>query len=1757
MDSNTPLLLLPYRLETRFVDAAEDFVSSGCRGPALLLRICPDQISIDSFDPRLTASESAAGAKLWSDYQFVQANDGDPKGPWSALVAAFGAPRAAYIAQACNPRSVPAAAPGSKSTSWEKPPIVQALPDYWIIECDDGSGTPLRVTTKAVTPQLAIGPDPQSKIDISDPVKMPLGVEMLWMVDFGAAVDCGMAACIPLNAEARAKGFQRIIAYGLQTGSDGTKTLTTLLRDHRFSDGLAFVPQGTPTKNTVDEKSGMSRSDPGDNTSYCLAFPKDNLPLSDDFEVAGPPAAPLTPTPALEAGGTYTAWTDARRAAYLLGIDHASNFGSVENADCRDQQDAIDIAVALWPCTMGYFVRTMMTGSMPYARRAAFEEWLRKVYIQFVRACGFLPALRVGSTPYGIAVATAWQEYKPLGKGDTQEEALVGFLRKAYKMWLQSQPAPNVMTNGTDPDAAYAETMAMDASSTSYSTRWVFGPSLFESIMLWQGFPLSTIEQWQQDRAAKVAAMCTANGIPETDPLVGFTSEFGPPIPWESPIVQDGVLSDILGLSSANNYISWLSTASISDIQSENYPGASRPNSLLYLLLRESILRTYVNLATDAQLTAGIIQEKDTVESELPDIAAGTKTPWAILDTVVTGVTGTAKFRDYLHSKALLATKNPDPRYPSLNELIVSLTNLAERPTAVLDRLTRETLDLFSYRLDAWINYIAHSLLVAQRNKLPSGIVLGGFSWVENVFPDATRKELGSKDEIAAVRALSAALTDAGVHTQKVFQPSFDNGGFIHAPSNAHAATAAILRSAFMSHKGSASGALLNIDLSSNRVRHALWLLEGVRQGQSLGALLGYRFEQNLIRNGFGADVLVFRNAYPLITGKLSPIQTTADAEGSPNVVDGTALVRAWQAGNLPSSLPVSRVEPYLRDLEDQLDALGDLGIAEGVFQIIRGNPEHAGAIMNAISQGDNPPVVQVANTPRGGTDFTHRVGLIFSYAPSTATPWSAAGGRAQADSWLNAWVSSQLPGAAAIKVRIVPSAPSSGPTPAPFTMSLSALNLSALDALALGDAADTPHLGELELRILNAVAANGSIPEGSPAPAIKYADDSFDGSDVTVPQFLVVVRAVRDLISHARALVPDDLSLPTGKGRGLDSGAIDLHDLSKRLNDCMGEAWTVEKRIQGCADGLRDDLINGAPNAQSSAKNLRASMLPAASFGIPACVPYWPDSGDLATQDNTLLARADIAAATIRSRLSGLPTAVTGVNASISSETALSIDFAVGGVQAPAKSWSPSAASTDLLTKLPKTIADRPRLASGIDTITLSGIPAGAWPAAVDSYQVTYAGNTKNAAKVVVDKAQGTVTLTVPMDIFPQATLTVVVSGLALDPGSYRIGVSTSSDTLMAQSQSTFPVGAGALFSNPSVTPVAGAGSAVDSWSISFSVGNDALISGATLAIAAPPGTQWSTGTSDYSVNGIAITQPPAIAGSVVQIVLPTALPAQANVTVIAKSLRNPSGGSCSLSISMGSRWTNSVIYTITPNADALQTAFETLFGRAFLVLPHFTPSNGSALANSVLSASQGATPEAIARWIQQLTYVRPAIDRFDRVTTIAQMLAAGEAPSTWTVLQQPYDSNDIWIGAASSPASVATSGRVTCLLQLPTSQSISFTNIAGLLVDEWVERIPSSAESTALAFHYQEPSARAPQALLLAVNPLGDDWEWNSSPPDKLAATNIIGTIIQSALDLAKIRAIDPLVLKDGAQFLPLTYIPTNYAGASTGISKSELIK
>jgi len=107
VDTRQPILLLPIRLETRFM-------RSSLAGPMeLLIRIYPDDIHIDTHEPLLTADEQRWGAFF---QQQKNATEDVKKRAWRQLVDRFGVRRAAWIGRVSAwPPTTPRTASGSRS----------------------------------------------------------------------------------------------------------------------------------------------------------------------------------------------------------------------------------------------------------------------------------------------------------------------------------------------------------------------------------------------------------------------------------------------------------------------------------------------------------------------------------------------------------------------------------------------------------------------------------------------------------------------------------------------------------------------------------------------------------------------------------------------------------------------------------------------------------------------------------------------------------------------------------------------------------------------------------------------------------------------------------------------------------------------------------------------------------------------------------------------------------------------------------------------------------------------------------------------------------------------------------------------------------------------------------------------------------------------------------------------------------------------------------------------------------------------------------------------------------------------------------------------------------------------------------------------------------------------------------------------------------------------------------------------------------
>ena len=125
---------------------------------------------------------------------------------------------------------------------------------------------------------------------------------------------------------------------------------------------------------------------------------------------------------------------------------------------------------------------------------------------------------------------------------------------------------------------------------------------------------------------------------------------------------------------------------------------------------------------------------------------------------------------------------------------------------------------------------------------------------------------------------------------------------YVLAPSLHHAASAAVLRAGFDSHTDAQA---FGVNLMSGRSRRARWIVDGVRAGQSLGALLGYWIERELHEAEKDEIVDDVRAAFPapIVPDPDNPEAAAAalEAIAARNVVDGLALYKAATgSGDVP-----------------------------------------------------------------------------------------------------------------------------------------------------------------------------------------------------------------------------------------------------------------------------------------------------------------------------------------------------------------------------------------------------------------------------------------------------------------------------------------------------------------------------------------------------------------------------------------------------------------------------------------------------------------------------------------------------------------------------------------------------------------------------------------------------------------------------------------------------------------------------------------
>lgn len=1166
----------------------------------------------------------------------------------------------------------------TRSHAWSSAPRVSIMPERFVLLGYNGNILTVNQLGNAVPSPLIVGPDPNisrpedgKPEDAFDALVHP---EIRWMTDFDVAVRIGMGFKIDLTPEQARLGFDRLMVVGVQLGTnetEGAQTLQRLLLRHQYSSkGFGLLPQGAATNNTETQNAAITRADDPD-LSFDLYF-KPPTPPEDDL--------PDNPALLKRDGEWLSQW---------LGFPQ-DTFNRTLYANGTDQCEARAMNTVLWPVTMGHLMDSMM--------QEVFSdldvELTRYFFTNYVSGRGPIPALRIGKQPYGILPAgnfraMKWFEQRSM-KG--KQNALV-YLKKLHTVlsgltnewqamvartdWV----AKKITHDGKPVDAhqMLLNIVGLHPTSVEFYQRYTPGRSFWWNLVLASGyydyFSFTNFNLGQLFGGGRKildeGVTKSISQLPETPDMAegldedgmdllekfGYKGEAKPDIldkifmKWanklEGPIVDDRPLSETDPIrayttgASGINYIQWLINNAVNTEtlrKQEGFKDNQIPTALLYIMLHQALLEGYFDAGLRAHLDFDLsdaqslrqaridipfiqMQERNAVTTEAASVRES-KYEWLYTSAPVETYSSMFSFLG-----ANLFTELPATRY--LTAQLDALKFLANAPTARLERVFVEHIDTVSYRLDAWKTGFNHILLDEMREEKPEGIFIGAYGWLENV-----RSENKTLSPVPLPAELQQDFKNIG---NAPLLKDDTNSGYILGPSLNHTVAAAILRNGYLSNASPANRQTLAVNLTSERVRKAMGLLEGIQNGQPLGALLGYHLERGLHdrydeATDFSVDEVIYdlRLAFPLYGGQLAKSAEDGPQESveANNVINGLDLANQIKSNTANQQYPFGKgdVLPNTNTLKplqiraineevdrmlDVYDAVADLVMAESVYQVTLGNYDRAAATLDAVSKAGFPPEPQVAQTPRTGVGLTHRVGLHLN---STATAPVGASPRATLEPAIDEWLQSRLPPLDKIGCQVYYVDP--GGNNQPVFVSLKNIGLSAIDLLyAVNQSIFTPTtdlqantntgsdtssrraFSEIDDRIEYYIRKN--LPARIDKEIrIAYVEPVSAGN-YSLFEIASLLKSLRAVLLSSRNLMPGDLSLPeeatdemnarvafkTERINALDGvinttlpgmqvSFLNLAEPLRDLRDLEKQILELEKQISALSEGSDPSII-------------------------------------------------------------------------------------------------------------------------------------------------------------------------------------------------------------------------------------------------------------------------------------------------------------------------------------------------------------------------------------------------------------------------------------------------------------------------------------------------------------------------------------------------------------------------------------------------------
>jgi len=1141
-----PLVLFPVRLETRFgSDGGET---------TLRVRIYPDEIHVDDLVRGLTADEITAGTTYWT----AAWADPVPEAAWTNLVAAVGGERAEWVAHASTPTNIgdrgSSTAPSFPQIAPRGPrnAVARALPDRFVVLAVQGEQVSTAVG-RPIPRDLALSPIPlegDEAMRIAGALTIPRGSE--WLVDYGRALEVGMAVTVPLaggNAPIR-----RVIAVGTRaslTPGAAADELEDLLLGHRFRTGLSLVPQGTPTNNADAERS--------------------------PYRVRTTPRPPAFSAPSPQPG------SDTSAAARLLGVAADVLSGLVGDGS-GEQAIARAVNTALWAPGWGEYLNRLDEQGVPGVVDAQRES-ARELFRDHVRGRGPAPALRVRAQPYGLLPVSDLSAWAPAVGEPTA--GIVQVVRSLLERWrfAAERNVPVVRPGEADIDATLLDVLGSSPTLQGLRVRPVVTDDVSAAVIAALGLDHRDYEAERMSMAAVVSGLLGAEAAKMT---VGSLHTDTRPLPLPLASARDpefieallGDPSRILSIDSVLQALLALAWRS-----SELDVAKASPATVLPTLVEFVDLEPELRAQTSAMVARG--------DAAAPEELYGMV---AQLRDAGVSVGGPSMLREYqpaeyiqtsLAEVALSAPATAQAKAigaAALAGWLLAMGYRGEVRAAMQDLVTTEVearalavaeaLDCSSHRLDAWATAIVsdrHDRLTAGRDSTPArGLTIGAYGVVENLQPEAT--------------------------------PAAD--GWIHAPSIRHAVAAGILRSSHLNHLPAAGpatdGGPFAIDLSSGRIRTAAHVIDGVRQGQQLGALIGYQIERALAAAELARLQLSLRTIAPLVARRLhdsdgADPRAAQESVAATNVVDGVLLLKTHPPGDpaLRSSLdevpqnvylspgdwkPLtdaewSTVTRIMRDAASTIDAVADIMLSESVLQFAGGNPHRAAAAMDAMSTGATPnDTIDVLETQDGGERLTHRV-LALVGTDTPAIGWNTSRPRAAAEPRLEAWAAAHLGDASKVVVADTDAR----------RITLDEAGFAALDLVHTAD------LAALERTLRNAIPGLGN------AELAVTRADGWPADLRALGQVVGLAATLRILISGAHPLLPLDLTRP-GETATRDLQAA-IPELTARVTALAASLAAAVAALEGTIATIPADGIVADTGTADGIVHAAYALEP---FGIP-----------------------------------------------------------------------------------------------------------------------------------------------------------------------------------------------------------------------------------------------------------------------------------------------------------------------------------------------------------------------------------------------------------------------------------------------------------------------------------------------------------------------------------------------------------------------------